>query len=374
MSSMDPERVLRLKARLLTEGATLPPEEYGGRTGGAGPVKGRYFILPNGTTCGIPIRRGNEASEYGSAPLEATEDPMVWVYDDMIELQMVPHPRFYEKKTDDGVPYRKIALLHGTGTLATTLYQTCRYWECGTQCQFCTIPLSYRNGNTLLEKTPSQLAEVVAEAEAEGVARDVLLTTGTPPSDDMGTLRMEKTIRAIREISDIPIGAQFEPPKENSYISRVSEAGADALGMHLEITDEELRKRICPGKAEHGTVQLYLKRWEYALEHFERGHVSTFLLHGFGENHESILRFMRKIAKMGILPVVAPVRPAYRSELKDYRPSYISNLDETLEFYKNVGKILFQYNLNPKETVAGCHKCGACTPIQEAYAWAKIYC
>jgi len=368
---MDSESVLRLKARLLTEGATLPPEEYAGRSGGAGPVRGRYFILPTETVCGIPIRHGAEAKKYGSAPLEPTGDPTVWVYDDMVELQMVPHPRFYDKETDDGISYKKIALLHGKGTLATTLYQTCRYWECGTQCRFCTIPLSYRNGSTLLEKTPSQLAEVVAVAEEEGVAKDVLLTTGTPPSDDMGALRMEKTIQAIREISDIPIGVQFEPPQKKSYISRVSKAGADAIGMHIEIADEEIRQRICPGKAEHGSVKLYIHSWEYALEHFKRGHVSTFILHGFGEDHETTLHFMEKIAAKGVLPVVAPVRPASRSELNDYTPSYVSHLDETIEFYKSVGRILLKHNLNPNDTVAGCHKCGACTPIQEAYNWAE---
>ncbi|MBD3159271.1 MAG: radical SAM protein [Candidatus Lokiarchaeota archaeon] len=368
---MDSESVLWLKARLLTEGAVLPSEEYAGRSGGAGPVRARYFILPTGTVCGIPIRRGAEAKKYGSAPLEPTEDPTVWVYDDTVELQMVPQPRFYDKETDDGISYKKIALLHGKGTLATTLYQTCRYWECGTQCRFCTIPLSYRNGRTLLEKKPSKLAEVVAVAEEEGVAEDVLLTTGTPPSDDMGALRMENTIQAIREISDIPIGVQFEPPQEKSYIARVSEAGADAIGMHIEIADEELRQRICPGKAEHGSVKLYIDSWEYALKYFEQGHVSTFILHGFGENHETTLQFMEKIAAKGVLPVVAPVRPASRSELTDYTPSYVSHLDETIEFYKSVGNILLKHNLNPNDTVAGCHKCGACTPIQEAYNWAE---
>ena len=37
---MDTEDLLRLKIRLLTEGATLPESEYSGRKGGAGPIGG----------------------------------------------------------------------------------------------------------------------------------------------------------------------------------------------------------------------------------------------------------------------------------------------------------------------------------------------
>ena len=51
------EEMLRLKVRLLTEGATLPKGHVTGRKGGAGPTGARYFILPNGRSCGIPIRK-----------------------------------------------------------------------------------------------------------------------------------------------------------------------------------------------------------------------------------------------------------------------------------------------------------------------------
>ena len=82
---MDAEDILRLKIRLLTEGATLPESEYSGRKGGAGPVGGRYFVLPNGRHCGIPIRRGEMAKRFGSALLEPTHNPGAWIYD--VELR-----------------------------------------------------------------------------------------------------------------------------------------------------------------------------------------------------------------------------------------------------------------------------------------------
>ena len=120
---MKAEKELQLKVRLLTEGASLPESESQGRKGGAGPVGGRYFQLPNGRSCGIPIRTGEMAKRYNSAPLEPTNNPDIWIYDNSIEFKLIPKPKFYELKTSDGIEYEKIALLHGSRTLATTVFQ-----------------------------------------------------------------------------------------------------------------------------------------------------------------------------------------------------------------------------------------------------------
>ncbi len=368
---MDPEEVLRLKVRLLTEGATLPETESSGRRGGAGPVGGRYFILPNGRSCGIPIRSGERAELFNAAPLEATEDPTVWLYDKSIQLRIVPRPRFYDLKTSDGVPYHQIALLHGAKTLATTVYQTCRYWNSGTQCKFCTIPLSYRSGDTMLEKNPQHIAEVVRAAESEGVIENILLTTGTPESEDRGIDTIVQIVKEIRNVSNLPIGVQFEPPVDLSIIKSVSDAGANAIGMHIETTNETIRKEMCPGKYQYGSLESYRAGWLEALKYLPKGNVSTFILHGLGEDLQESVDQIRKFAELGVMPVVAPLRPASGSQLAKYKPSYVGNLDKSIDYYKQIGTILYDNQLNPAATLAGCHKCGGCTPIQEAYDWAE---
>ncbi len=367
---MNTEDLLRLKIRLLTEGATVVKSELSGRRGGAGPVGARYFILPNGKPVGVPLRRGPQAETFHSATLEPTSDPLVWLYDGSIKLHAVPTPKFLSLKTADGTEYRKIALLHGSETLATTAYQSCRYWSHGTQCKFCTIPVSLKAGDTILEKTPEQVAEVVEAAEREGVIRNILITTGTPESPDVGTERLVRIISKIREVSDLPIGVQFEPPTEERFIEEVAAAGANAVGIHIESADDKVREAICPGKHEYGPLSLYRHAWETALEYFDRGNVSTFILYGLGESVPTTLAFIREIAELGIMPVVTPFRPALGSQLANYTPPYVSDLDGTISFYKEVGLILADNQLNPDMTVAGCHKCGGCTPIQEAYDWA----
>ena len=367
---MNPEELLRLKIRLLTEGATLPTGESGGRKGGAGPIGGRYFLLPNGNPVGIPIRSGKQAEMYDSAPLLPTNNPKVWLYDTSIELEQISQPDFYSQTTKDGIPFYKIALLHGKDTLATTVYQHCRYWDLGLQCKFCTIPYSLTNDATILEKTPSQIQEVLIAAEAEGVVRSILLTTGTPDSIDVGIERLYNIVKAIREVSDLPIGIQIEPPLDESWLKRIHEIGVDTIGIHIETADSDIRAEMCPGKYQYADLDRYRKVWKIAVDLFGRGNVSTFILHGLGEELDSTLELVNELAEIGVLSVVTPIRPAKDSQLGDYNPQYIGRLEESVQFYKNIGHILFNHKINPNETRAGCHSCGGCTPIQEAYDWA----
>ncbi|UCE09634.1 MAG: radical SAM protein [Candidatus Thorarchaeota archaeon] len=370
LSFMDTEDMLRLKVKLLTAGARLPEGVSSGRRGGAGPVRGRYFVLPSGRSCGIPIRRGAEAERFGSAPLEPTEDPTIWLYDSSVELRMIEKPDFLGLTTEDGLPYSQIALLHCTDCLATTVYQSCRYWDEGTQCAFCTIPTSLEGGDTILDKSPSHIAEVVDSAEKRGIIRHVLLTTGTPEGEDMGTTRMVNIIREIRKSSEIPIGVQFEAPHDISLIDEVVQAGASAIGIHIESADEAVREKMCPGKHQHASRDLYIRAWKHAVGLLGRGNVSTFLLHGLGEDTQLTMNFIDEIAEIGVMPILAPVRPAPGSHLANYIPSYVGDLDGSLRTYKNLGNALYKWGLNPDSSVAGCQSCGGCTPIHEAYDWA----
>ncbi|MFW9912913.1 MAG: hypothetical protein ACFFEU_10605, partial [Candidatus Thorarchaeota archaeon] len=58
------------------------------------------------------------------------------------------------------------------------------------------------------------------------------------------------------------------------------------------------------------------------------------------------------------------------SQLADFTPTYVGRLEESVSLYKEVGNALYRGGINPSETMAGCHRCGGCSPIQEAYDWA----
>lgn len=86
----------------------------------------------------------------------------------------MPRPRFYDFATADGVRYKSVVLLHGRDCLASTVVQSCsRSAQPETRCRFCALVESLKAGNTILRKTPGQLAEVAAAAQRSVGVRHV---------------------------------------------------------------------------------------------------------------------------------------------------------------------------------------------------------
>jgi len=158
-------------------GATIPLR----RPGGAGPSADGH-VLVDGLKTTIPI---NEASPYRLRDGRLVRTgPHGGVTDLGVEVATVARPAFYDLTTADGVPYEKIARLHGDDVLATTVVQTCvRYGE-QDRCRFCAIEQSLHTGATTAVKTPEQLAEVAEAAVRLDGVRQMVLTTGTSNGRD----------------------------------------------------------------------------------------------------------------------------------------------------------------------------------------------
>src|SRR5271168_3107462 len=221
------------------------------RRGGAGPSDHKALTI-DGVTVMAPVH---------TAP--AFESPYVVEKPDsfgasrilrdglaVAEVRFPPRPKFYDLKTEDGIPYSKIAVLHGRDVLATTVLQTCiRYQSRTKTCQFCAIGQSLAAGRTIERKTPAQLGAVAkAAVELDGV-KHMVMTTGTPPGADRGAAILAESAAAIRAAVALPLQGQCEPPDDDAWFARMREAGIDALGMHLEAVTPEVRARIMPGKA-----------------------------------------------------------------------------------------------------------------------------
>ena len=158
------------------------------RRGGAGPSDHKALTI-DGVTVMAPV---HTAPAFDSPYVIEKPDPSgaSRILRDglaVAEVRFPQRPRFYDLKTEDGVPYSHIATLHGRDVLATTVLQTCiRYQSRTKTCQFCAIGQSLAAGRTVERKTPAQLAEVArAAVELDGV-RHMVMTTGTPPGRDRG--------------------------------------------------------------------------------------------------------------------------------------------------------------------------------------------
>ncbi|HTU61851.1 MAG TPA: MSMEG_0568 family radical SAM protein [Polyangiales bacterium] len=335
------------------------------RRGGAGPSDHKAVKL-DGKLVMVPIHTGSALGSRFEARGGAGETP--FLYRDgqpLMPIEIAPVPRFYKAATAEGVPYWKIATLHADNVLASTLLQKCvRYGNQETRCQFCAIGQSLASGATIVEKSPAQLAEVAkAAVELDGVEH-MVLTTGTPKTDDRGAMLLARAVAAIRGAVDLPVQAQCEPPVNFSWFQRLHDAGVATLGMHLEAVTEPVRKRIMPGKAEV-PVAVYLEAFVEAVKVFGRGQVTTYILAGLGDSEDDIVVMCELLAALGVYPFVVPFVPIAGTRLAHHPPPSAAMMSRLL---KRVAGSVARHGLRSEQIAAGCGRCGACSTLRTAEA------
>jgi len=332
-----------------------------GRRGGAGPSDHRALTI-DGTTVMVPVY--NAVSQDSPFQLQQDASGAVAVADragaGLAAVTAPAEPAFYGLSTADGTSYKAIALLHGRDVLATTLLQTCiRFRDRSQSCQFCAIEQSLEDGRTVVRKTPAQVAEVAEAAVRLDGVRQLVMTTGTPNSDDRGARLMAETAAAVKAKVAIPIQGQCEPPDDPIWYQRMKDAGIDSLGMHLEVVEPEVRRRILPGKAEL-TLERYYAAFEQAVAVFGRGQVSTYLLAGLGDSAESLIACSERLIAIGVYPFVVPFVPIAGTPLQ-HHPA--PSTDFMVSVYGAVAAQLRASDISAEAMAAGCAKCGACSAL-----------
>ncbi len=328
------------------------------RKGGAGPAEGGTFLID-----GIPVScpTGSQYVSRSSYVLKEEEGKSKIFRDGkaVCQVDSIKRPGFYNYSTPDGVPYSKIALLHGKDCLATTVIQTCTYWHSSERCRFCGIELSYRNDQTIEVKSPDQLSEVALKAKELDSVQHIVLTTGTlqPPGEEISYLA--SCASAVKQATGLPIHAQFCPPSHMDGFHALKEAGVDTVGIHIESFDFEILSKVAPAKAAMG-FERYEKAWKMAVEIFGPNQVSSFLIVGLGEKRDSVILGCKFLADLGVYPFVIPLRPIPGSLMEDILPP---DPDEMKHIYGEVASILERKGISSSRSLAGCVRCGACSAL-----------
>jgi len=329
------------------------------RPAGAGPSDDGHVLI-DGANAALPR---NPDSPY------RLHDGRIFLgeLDTGLSLQLVTRPRFYDLVTADGVRYEQIARLHGADVLATTVVQTCIRYREDQRCRFCTIEESLRSGATTAVKTPAQLAEVAQAAVALDGIKQMVMTTGTTAGPDRGARNLVRCVRAVLEaVPGLPIQVQIEPPADLTVLADLREAGATAIGIHVESLDDEVRRRWMPGK---GSVPMaeYEAAWDKAVRVFGRNRVSTYLLVGLGEDPDEMIAGARRLIERGVYPFVVPFRPMAGTLA---RRDGIGAPPATLVRYvtERVATALRGAGMIGADQQAGCAACGACGALSAAGA------
>jgi radical SAM protein (TIGR04043 family) len=331
------------------------------RRGGAGPSDHKAVTV-DGHTVMVPVHTASAwSSPFVAAPAGANGSSILSRDGKTVGIISFPRqPRFYGMQTLDGIPYAKIATLHGADVLATTVLQSCiRYESRRKSCQFCAIGQSLAAGRTILRKTPEQLAEVARAAVLLDGVKHMVMTTGTPNATDRGAHILCESAFAVKSAVNLPIQGQCEPPDDDAWFKRMHDAGIDSLGMHLEAVTPEVRARIMPGKASV-SIERYFDAFEASVKVFGHGQVSTYILAGLGDTPESILRTCERLVAIGVYPFVVPFVPIAGTPLEDHpapAPEFMRDLLAPL------ADLLERGALRSSEIKAGCGRCGACSSL-----------
>jgi radical SAM protein (TIGR04043 family) len=331
------------------------------RRGGAGPSDHKAMTI-DGMTVMVPVHTApafespylvEMPDAYGRSRI--SRDGLT-----LGEVNFPARPRFYDLTTVDGVPYSKIAVLHGRDVLATTVLQTCiRYRSRTKTCQFCAIGQSLAAGRTIERKSPAQLAEVAkAAVELDGI-KHMVMTTGTPATKDRGAAILAESAAAVKAAVSLPIQGQCEPPDGDIWFTRMRNAGIDSLGMHLEIVTPDLRRKLMPGKAEV-PIERYFTAFEAAVPVFGHGQVSTYILAGLGDTREALLDISARLIAIGVYPFIVPFVPISGTPLESHATPSAAFMHSILE---PLSGMLLAGGLKSTDVKAGCAKCGACSSL-----------
>ena len=332
-------------------------QPHQGRKGGAGPAEGQTILLR-----GIPVSCPVASAYVEGSPYSIQREGKGYILkkhkEKIAEVTFPSPPRFYQKKTEGGIPYSQIALLHGVDCLASTVFQRCHNWE-NSRCGFCGIELSLASGRTVSLKQPRHLSEVAYSALKEDGITHITLTTGDQEEEDLAFRHLASCVQALKERTGLPVHLQFMPPRDLNLLHLLKEAGVDTVGIHIESFDRKVLESVCPAKARIG-MKKYQECWQMAVDLFGKNQVSSFIIAGLGEERVSLIEGSEMLCEIGVYPYLLPLRPIPGTPFASAAPPEPELLAAV---YEEVAALLSQYQLSWRRVKAGCVRCGSCSAI-----------
>ncbi|MGD9653246.1 MAG: MSMEG_0568 family radical SAM protein [Candidatus Dadabacteria bacterium] len=349
-----------LKVELQSLGLRIP-DTKDVRSGGAGPTGGIHLkILPDGEA-NVPV----VGDFVASSPYHLDQiNNEYWIFKDgvaLVQVELMGSAKFHGHETSVGIPMQRIGLLHCPTTFATTLLQTCDFWNDDRRCQFCGIELTLKDRSTVGFKNAKSLVETIKLAkELDGIT-NVVFTSGVAPDEEKALRKYAEICSEVKKETGVPIQLQIIPPEDLSWLGRLKDAGVDSLGVHIETFDPEVFKRVTPGKARIG-LDKYIETWKEGVRVFGRWQVSTYVLVGLGERLKTILDGTELCAEIGVYPFIVPFRPVAGTPMEDIKPPK----PEIMSYvYTEAAKILAKYGSASKSSIAGCVSCGECSVLPD---------
>ncbi len=254
----------------------------------------------------------------------------------------------------DGMMVGSVVRPHSNACLSVWPSLDCKYIREKKGCKFCSLTSVDPGRMTRLR--PDMVARLVKVALDYDPAYQINLSGGTCGSPEGAIAYLSEICAAIIDAcGQTVISVECAPPADSAYLKRLKEHGVTAVVMNLEIFDERLRKRICPGKGEISNRQ-YMQSLQEAVRFFGAGNVSSVLIVGI-QPIQDVLTACRQLIDMGVAPTLMPFKPFDHTPMEHM---HTTNCVEYMEISRKVTAYMAQKGLFVRET-SGCAACGACS-------------
>ena len=230
--------------------------------------------------------------------------------------------------------------------------------ECIYDCKFCSSRRLEKKVTKNL--TPDKIVQMIIDASGRPDFKAVALTSAVVKDPSTTVEKMIYIVKRVREElgASIPIGV--EPYVDDLVqIDRLKEAGADEIKLNLETWDRGIFVKVC-GEMDQDWI---IEALEHSIKVFGRGKVSSNIIIGMGESDENVLEGVERLARMG---VVATLRPLRLNDLnrKDMERSLgkLRPLSEErlLHLAKEHKRILKENGLSTLTFETMCNACTCC--------------
>lgn len=205
----------------------------------------------------------------------------------LAETEYHPVPPFYHEALPSGKKISEIAPVLEWGYLIyLTVYRLCQYWGKDEECQFCDINENYRQQKKAGReytgiKNPTDIVDaltLIERLDTERVTEAITLTGGSITGQLSGKDELDFYLdyaRAIHEkfgerwILKAVVEAFEKPQCQRLY----DEGGIRIYHPNYEIWDQDLFKKLCPGKERFVGWENWMRRIVESAEVFGPDHV-----------------------------------------------------------------------------------------------------
>jgi hypothetical protein len=301
----------------------------------AGLGSGLELVLPGGLWTNVPVAEAfARSSPYVlhrtldhyeiRRHAERSSEPIAAV-------RLAPRPAWYDRTTSTGKPMTRVGTLQGT-YLGIYPARVCEYWTEKPErsnCHFCSVGLNL-GADDDPEKSVDEVMEVVHAAVEESGITYVDFNTGHYEGETYLDI-LEPYLKRVKRETGLLVGVQTPPHRDLQRYDALRRMGINRVSFCFEIYDEQIFKRVCPGKDREYGLARYLDAVRYCASLGPAGPRSTpwvsngEIIAGL-EPPESSIAAIDWITSAGGIPTVCVFRPLAGTDMEDAPPPRAADL------------------------------------------------